>query len=59
MDQFASREIEACLFESPVGYQVLDALVQANKDLSKVSLEEVRAMVVQFSKWESRRYRWA
>ena len=40
---------EAHLLDSEVGYDVLDAMVQANVDLKSVTLDELNQMVVQFS----------
>ena len=40
---------ESHLLDSDVGYEVLDAIAQANVDLKTVSLDELNQMVVQFS----------
>ena len=40
---------EAHLLESDFGFEVLDAIVQANVDLNRVTVDELNQMVVQFS----------
>jgi hypothetical protein len=55
MDRFPRGNNEAHLLNSDVGYEVLDAIVQANIDLQNVSLDELNQMVVQFSTRQHRK----
>jgi hypothetical protein len=49
MDHFPRGRNEAHLLDTDGGYDVLDAIVQANVDLNNVTLEELDQMVIQFS----------
>jgi hypothetical protein len=49
MDRFPPQTNEAHLLNSDFGYEVLDAIVQANVELKNVSLDELNQMVFQCS----------
>ena len=49
MDSFAPGSIETGLLETVVGYDVLDAIAQANMDINSIPQEELRRMVEQFT----------
>ena len=46
---------EACLFETEMGYEILDAMVQANVAPSSIPLDELKRIVIQFSVQRTRR----
>lgn len=51
MDQLVScrrGHVEAYLLQSDAGYEVLDAIVQANINIETMSLEELRQLLTQF-----------
>ncbi len=55
MDEFLRGTNETDLLDLDVGYEVLDAIVQANVDLKKVTRDELNQMVVHFSTSRNRK----
>lgn len=52
------HQLEAYLFDSGVGYEVLDAIVQANLDLSRITPDELEFLVSQFLRKPKRERVW-